>query len=292
MLINKINLHHNIKFLVTRSHYFIVNRINHVNMHEYIPSIQFFYKLHLSLRNMSNVLDKNIVSIKKRCLGIPLLDILLDIDPGMSVLIEQDPRTNNHVIFEKLFVAQSVMNQKKVCVRSKPFDIPAIVANVNKQEYQPMRIAWRYTQENRINKNSFDLFQKCEDTKNVRFTNTIEIAERTCISSLYAPHEELSYSDLFKIKKQVIEKQAILLATSPVYLVSANIGLYFDIVLSLESDLGEENGYHGILKIKKNPKHVGDIIYGYKIGRYGIAMETFSMAPDDVVTQKTNQTLF
>ncbi|ELQ75274.1 putative Elongator complex protein 4 protein [Trachipleistophora hominis] len=218
---------------------------------------------------------------KTNYLGIPLLDNTLSIEPGTSILIEHDPDTNNHHIFEKLFVAQSIADGKKVTVRSFPFCIPATVSRTEEQKYRPMEIAWRYAQRSRPETTEFDFLESCTNMQNVKFGDTIEIAERTCISGLCAPHDNLGCKELFEIKKKVICEHSVLLATCPTYICDVNVGLYFDIVLSLESNYAKENGYHGLLRIKKFTRKPDNLLYGYNISRYGVIMEQFSLAPDD-----------
>ncbi|ELA47834.1 hypothetical protein VCUG_00676 [Vavraia culicis subsp. floridensis] len=214
-------------------------------------------------------------------MGVPLLDSILNINPGSSILIEQDPATNNHHIFEKLFVAQSVVDNKRITVRSAPFCIPAAVSRVEEQKHRPMEIAWRYAQRNRLTTTEFDFLENSTDAQNVKFGDEIVITERTCIAGLCAPHEVLGCKELFEIKREVIRKHAVLLATSPTYICDVNVGLYFDVVLALESMYAKENGYHGLLRIKKFTRRVDNLLYGYRISRYGVVMEEFSLAPDD-----------
>ncbi|KRH94742.1 putative Elongator complex protein 4 protein [Pseudoloma neurophilia] len=229
-------------------------------------------------------------------LGIDFLDEKLQIDRPSMILIEQDQNLN-HKIFEKLFIAQSYENRnmnESIFSRSKPFLIPKKTEYVPKKLNQ-MKIAWRYNSHTEKKKTGFDFLESTESAECIKFGQDREIADFTLISELGAPHDPITEKDLFDLKKRVIQSNSVLVATCPTYLFrdkKFNFNLYFDIVLSLESEHAEENGYHGLLRIKKFKKKPDTLIFGYKITRYGVEMETFEIAPIQETKRIGNELVF
>lgn len=231
--------------------------------------------------------------------GIPFLDEKLNITEPSMVLIEQDEMTQNHEIFEKLFVAQAVQNitrsnsEQKIFVRSRSFEIPKAVNISEKKSYSTMKIAWRYNRKQAEIIRSFDLFESTDPGAMVEFSENIKVQNYTLISGLGALHEIINNQKLFELKKIVYETDSILLATSPIYLHKENIdfALFFDIILSLEFTHATENDYHGLLKIKKFTNKTDTLIFGFRIGRYGIDMEEFEIAPDKQVKRDNNENI-
>lgn len=232
-------------------------------------------------------------------MGIPFLDTKLNISLPCMILIEEDENSRNHKIFEKLFVAQSFENLKnkneinKISVTSKEFPIPKMIKIHQKQQHTNMKIAWRYNKTIESEKICFDMLDTLENLSEIEFSDKIKISKNTLICNLGAPHSEISNKILFDIKKQVYQNDSILLVTSPTYL-NKNIqfSLYFDIILSLEQTLAKENGYHGLLRIKKFKEKPETLIFGYKITKYGIEMEEFEMAPIQNFNKKDDQLSF
>lgn len=225
---------------------------------------------------------------QQNILGIDFLDQKLNVNRPIMILMEQDPSNLNHKVFEKLYAAQSAENIKKseyslnLFIRAKNLFIPKRTSFVSDKGNKQMKIAWRYNTTAQNIEYGFDMLENVESQQNIEFGQNNTVMDYTLLTDLGTPHDPVTNKSLFELRREVIRKNTILFATSPTHLykdTNIHFNLYFDIVISLESGQAAENGYHGLLRIKKFINQPDTLIFGYRINRYGIEMESFEMAP-------------